>query len=508
MAEMSQFEANYRLAAAKKDAADWKNKQAEIESSFTPEEKAELARLRGEEGVGETETTENQRTVKCPDCDGEDFVNLFKKNTKDLSALFGNVGGATRLVLENAGILSKSSNRKKSKESLFKKGCPTCKGKKTLPDKTDQTKQTQAASKKAQQIQEEVTQLEAELGSAGPGGNLYTLVVGDNMLEVGLGHNDSKSYKVIKEGSLDPGGLQIEEEAVMKVSTKTDAVVGTNPVATPGGHYTIKCSNKFTVRAGAQGIELNSEGPLTIRCGQTQFIGPEITIGSSVGRVSIEGKSTSIGGDTISLNPGAGGKGQVSCTGTFTTVGNMIAKGGAHIEGDLSCISMTMPGKTERSKHGSQDSMTTGAAVWQAQAAVQGLQDFIRTRTFRAGDASGLIFAPREQQNIAAEQKNILKKALPIEPQPTGYCTVLGGSSAGIHPIFNYPHHHPMPDGIHAHDSFVPNIKTTTGCKSVRSNAKQKELPAPVMANTSDPGSSLFSQAFELFKAVAAIRII
>ena len=447
------------------------------------------------------------RTIPCPDCTGKQYVNLFKKNSKDLGALFGSVGSSLRLVLESANILSKSSNRLKDKKSLFKNGCPTCGGKGTLEDKTDQSQQVQAASQKAQQLQKEITQLEADLGGAGPGGNRHTLVAGDDMLEVGLGYNDSPSYKVIKDGSLDPGGAQIEEEAVMKVSTKTNAVIGTNPLATPGGHYVIKCSNKFTVRAGAQGIELNTEGPLIIRAGQTQLIGPEVTIGSAVGRVAIEGKSTSIGGDSISLNPGTNGKGQVSCTGTFTTVGNMIAQGGAHFEGDVSCISMTMPGKVDRSKHASQDIQTTGAAVWQAEAAAQALQDFVRTRSIRAQDPAGLVLTPREQQNIAADQKNLLRKSLPIEPVPTGLVFGVQGGT-GVLPIYNFPHHHTLGDMIHAHDVTVPNIKLTNGCKTVRATAKQKELPAPVMANTSDPSSNIFTQAFQLVKAVVAKRVI
>lgn len=468
------------------------------------------------------------RKIPCPDCTGQQYVNLFKKNTKDLSALFGSVGSSMRLVLENANILSKSSNRLKDKKSLFKDKCPTCKGEGQIEDKTDQRSQVQAAGQKAQQLQQEITELEAELGGAGPGGNRHTLVVGDDMLEVGLGYNDSPSYKVVEDGSLDPGGAQIEEEAVMKVSTKTNAVIGTNPLATPGGHYTIKCSNKFTVRAGAQGIELSTEGPLVIKSGQTQLVGPEVTIGSAVGRVAIEGKSTSIGGDSISLNPGTGGRGQVSCTGTFSTVGNMVAQGGAHFEGDVSAISMTMPGKVDRSKHSSSDIQTSGAPAWRGECASQGLKDFVRTRTVRAQDPAFLIASPREQQNIAGDKKNLLKKALPIEPQPTGLIipgTAIriqgtcpcnqGGQAAGtiqgtiISPVElrNFPHHHTQGDGVHAHDSTVPNIKLTTGCKSVRAAAKAKEAPAPVMANTSDPSSNLFAQAFQLIQAVVAKRI-
>ena len=458
------------------------------------------------------------RRQKC-DCLELVYQNVVQKSTRDGGWKYGSTGSSTQEPIPgvNPKEQSKSSNRLVTKRSLYDDGkCLRCNNTDYIEDITDQTQQIQAASQKAQQLQKEITQLEADLGGAGPGGNRHTLVVGDDMLEVGLGYNDSPSYKIVEKGSADPAGAEITQKGTVKSIASTNAVIGTNPLATPGGHYTIKCSNKFTVRAGAQGIELNTEGPLVIRAGQTQLIGPEITIGSAVGRVSIEGKSTSIGGDYISLNPGTGGRGQVSCTGTFTTVGNMIAQGGAHFEGDVSCISMTMPGKTERSKHASQDIQTSGAAVWQAEAAQQALQDFVRTRTIRAQDPAGLALAPREQQNIAADQKNLLKKALPIEPVPTGIiqigqCIVTGPGGTSTNPapvpIYNFPHHHTLGDMIHAHDSTVPNIKLTIGCKTVRATAKQKEAPAPVMANTSDPSSNIFTQAFQLIQAVVAKRI-
>lgn len=447
--------------------------------------------------------------IRKQPCDCLDFVyiNPCGKNTKDVNANSGHTGSPQRILINDPKKQSLSVNRKVTKRSLYDNGqCPRCNNTGFVIDKTDQTQQIQAASQKAQQLQEEIIQLEADLGGAGPGGNRHTLVVGDDMLEVGLGYNDSSSYKIVEGGSADPAGATITQKGVVREIASTNAVIGTNPLATPGGHYIIKCSNKFTVRAGAQGIELNTEGPLTIRAGQTQLIGPEVTIGSSVGRVVIEGKSTSIGGDYISLNPGTNGRGQVSCTGTFTTVGNIIAQGGAHIEGDLSCISMTMPGRVDRTKPSSQDTQTTGAAVWQAEAASQALLDFVRKVAIQAADPLGVPISPRGQQNIAADQKNLLKKTLPIEPVPTGL--VFGVQpGTGVLPIYNFPHHHTLSDMVHTHDITVPNIKITTDDKTVRATAKQKEAPAPVMADVSDPGANIFTQAFQLIKGAVAKRV-
>lgn len=440
------------------------------------------------------------RTQQCPDCNGEQYVNEFKKNTLDLQGFFGKVAGSMRVILNIA-----KPSELKSRESLYKNGCPTCKDKKVIEDKTDRRQQIQAAQQEAQRVQQEVLELEAKMGP--PGGNRHTIVVGDDMLEVGLGYNDSSSYAVIEDGSLAPGGVQMEEKAPMRVSQKVNAIVGTNPLAIPGGHYTIKCGNKFTVRAGAQGIELNTEGPFIIKSGQAQFTAPEVTIGSAVGQVAIEGQSLSLNGEkSLSLNAGSGGKGQIVANGTFYGTGNMVCQGGAHIEGDLSFISATCPGKTGRTKHSSQDIQTTGAASWSGQAAAKGLQDYKRIRGLRKGDAGGIALAPREAQNIAEDTMNLLKKSLFIEPIPTGLVFGVQPGPATL-PIYNFPHHHSMGDGVHAHDKEEPNITLTQGCRATRMASASKTSPAPVTANVGDPGSDLFSIATNIIKGLAAIRI-
>jgi hypothetical protein len=462
------------------------------------------------------------RTIQCPDCNGEQYVNIFKKNTIDLQGFFGKVGSSLRILLNVA-----KPSELKSRESLYKDGCPTCKGKKVIEDKTDRSQQIQAARQEAASLQKEIVDLEAKMGP--PGGNRHTIVVGDDMLEVGLGYNDSPSYSIVEDGSLAPGGAQMEEEAPMRVSQKVNAVVGTNPLAIPGGHYTIKCGNKFTVRAGAQGIELNTEGPLTIKAGQTQFIGPEITIGSAVGQVAIEGQSLSINGEkSLSLNAGTGGKGQIVANGTLYGTGNMVMQGGAHVEGDLSFISATCPGKVERTKHSSQDIQTTGAATWSVGAAASGLKDFKRVIGIRKADLGGVGLSPRQAQNIAEDAANLLRKSLPVEPLPTGIIQIgtpiiitgtcpcnQGGTAGGVItgvisapvPLFNFPHHHGMGDMVHAHDDEKPNIKLTQGCKSVRMSSAGKTAPGPVTANVGDPGADLFSIASNIIKGLAAIRL-
>jgi hypothetical protein len=468
-----------------------------------------------------------KRMIKCPDCTGEQMTNPKQKETKDQQSIFPFMSGPARDIFNFAADLYNSKSRKKGKKELFDKDCPTCEGKGEIEDKTDRTEQIQSAAKKAEGLKDEILELEASLGPTG--GNRHTLVVGDDTLEVGLGYNDSPSYTVIEDGALAQGGVTMEKKAPMKVSKKVNAVVGTNPLATPGGNYTIKCSNKFLVRAGAHGIELSTEGPLKIKAGQTQFIGPEITLGSSQGQVVIEGQHTQINGRSIAITPDTTGSGQVSIGGTMHTTGNIIAQGGAHIEGDMSCISMTMPAKTDRSKHSSQDSQTSQAATWSVDAAEAGLKDFVRSRTIRAQDPANIAISPREIQNISEEQKSLLKKSLPIEEKPTGLiipgtaiqiqattcpCNYYGPSTGNIvgvitQPVdlYNFPHHHGQNDGIHAHDTKVPNVNLVDTDEEVRSTGSLKAGPAPVMANISSGGTNLFTKALGLVSKVVATRV-
>jgi hypothetical protein len=145
-----------------------------------------------------------------------------------------------------------------------------------------------------------------------------------------------------------------------------------------------------------------------------------------------------------------------------------------------------MPGKVNRSQISSQDTQVTGAAVWQNEAASQALKDFLRTQQMRIGDIkSGTGISERNKKNVAADQKELLKKALPIDPQPCGYAIV----GAAPVPVFLYPHHHSLADFMHAHDSIGPNINIAPDSQTMRQSvASSKTLPAPAPANLSNGG--------------------
>lgn len=461
--------------------------------------------------------------IPCPTCTGKISPNNYKQKEETQEGFTGNTGFAARIPLIG-GIIQSGSVKI---ASIFDKKCPTCKGKGCLEDKTDLSKQQQAAAKVAEQESKSIVELEAKLGPVG--GNRHQVVVGDDLLEVGLGMNDSKSYKVIKEGQVAPSGGKIESKGTVPVFRKSNSVVGTNPLATPGGHYHIKCSNKFSVYSGAQGVEVTSHGPVIIKGGMTQIIGPEVTIGSSSGQVTIEGEHLQLSGKSIALTPEGTGSGQVAIQGTLHTSGNLVVGGGIHIDGDVSFTGATCAGKLDRTRVSSDPNQVTGPAQWRTTTVKNGVKDFLRKLTVQIADPTCVLLSPRGMQNLKMEAKALVKKALPVEDVVTGWilpgtkvklmgtcpCNYPspGSTAPGILEMMvvenidlrNFPHHHTLADSAHSHDMFVPNMKLVKSSEEVRKDAKPKESIAPV--NIKQDKSNLFSKLGSSILSLLAQRL-
>lgn len=441
----------------------------------------------------------------CPDCgqvpgipnSGKQSVNQKKKPVSDTNSWFPSQPFAGLNFLQIAALVLESIG------SFFgnlldileiKEGkCRTCEGRRTVEDKSDQTPEIQRTVAAANAQKERLTELESKAsGGTGLGGNDIKLVVGNKFLKVGMAYNDSQSYESVPEGKYTPAGLEVKPKGLTKISAKLPQVNGLNPLPTIGGNYTMEIANHFKLRTGAQGIEMSTEGPLVIKAGQTQMIGPEVVIGTASGETRISGKHLQLDGESsIALTPGRSGDGQVLIQGTAACTGNFLAAGGAHIDGDLSFVSATCPYKEDRTKHSSQEAEYTGPARWSAFAAIQGARDFLRTLTIRTLDPSLIILSPRQILNIVMDSKELAEKALPLELLPTGIVIgVMPGPA--ILPIWNFPHHHTLTDQIHAHNMRVPNINLVENDEQVRGPASAKMSRAPVPINKESALLKLF----------------
>lgn len=470
----------------------------------------------------------SQRKSPCPFCTGEI---LSKAQGKAIQSISGFLQRSFNIRIPSPLIAFLTDIAPKSKKSLLKEKCAACGGKGTIEDPSDDTQKYQQVKQLAKANFEKL--LKAENALAPGCGNRYTIIQGNELLEVGLGMNTAPSYRIDKEksvrnkGLIDPskintknGGPQIPEGA------KCNHVQGLNPMATPGGNYTIKCSNKFNVVAGAQGIDLTTGGPLTISAGITRITGPELTIGTSSGRLTLEGEVVNINGKSVEIAPTDG---HLFVKGTMSTTGNIMVGGHMHAE-SISLTKLECTGRNEMTKPASPSDLHTGPAFWGG-VGVEGIaavaKDLVGFTTSKAAN-------PVEAQQMVSQKfingmrdkmLNLMYHMRPWETRETGYilpgtsivmqgivpCNYGGVASGVINgtvirpiPVNNFPHSHALPDMSHCHEVRIPDFDCSSdSCEEVRGKQSGIANGAPLHKESPSALSSITS----LFAPIATVFV-
>ena len=468
------------------------------------------------------------RESKCPFCSGEVLPKMAGRAFASISA-FSQRSFNVKIPTE---FLSKlAQNVPVSKASIFKDGCPVCGGKGSIKDPSDDSDKYEQVKQIAMSKAEELLDLESKL--APPCGNRYTVIQGCDLLEVGLGMNTSPSYRVDRDksirskGLVDPGkidseiaGPQIPEGAT------ANHVQGLNPLPSPGGHYMIKCSNKFTLLTGSQGVDITTGGPLTISGGITRITAPEIVIGTQTGRLSLNGDVVDISGRSVEISPTDG---HLFVKGTISSTGNLMVGGSLHAE-SLSFVKAECTGRNEMTKPAAPSDLHTGPAFWGGigvegiKAAMKDLVGFVASKTSNPVEAQQ-IMTTRFSEGLRDKMLNLTYHMRPWETKATGYIlpgtrmllqgTVpcnQGGTAGGIitatviSPIDvnNFPHSHALPDLEHCHEVRVPDLDySSDSAAEVRGKQGGVASSAPlhkktggaqgIMASLFQPISTIFT---------------
>ena len=424
-----------------------------------------------------------QREITCPNCEG-DYL------SKVAGRLFSSIGAflqRTCNIRIPTVILNYLKERLKiNKLTAFNGDCLVCNGSRKIVDPSDDSQKYAESAQLAESFIPEIEQNEALLGN---GGNRYTIVQNSEVLEIGIGMNDVPSYRVDKNAGYRLRGLAGFGRGSGQVSPKygpipqggnCNHVQGLNVPAVPGGSgiYTIKCSNKFSLLTGSQGIELTTSGPINVNGGITSITGPEVTIGSRTGKLALEGDVVTLGGRSIEVGPTDG---HFVVKGTISNTGNMICGGHAHME-SASVVRLETVGRNESSKVSSSSSVATGPAFWGGPAvegitlASKGLLAFISANIANPEQAK-LIASSRFGMGLYEEVLNVAYSILPQEIVPCGFA-LFGAIPL---PVFLWPHTHALPDQMHCHDTRIPDINCDADtAEQLRSQQAGIDGPAPV----------------------------
>jgi len=451
-------------------------------------------------------SSDGQRELPCPHCTGDILVT---KVSKTLSHIGGILQRAVPIKIPTGVISYLKDHSPVSKSSVLKTPCKACGGKKTIKDPSDRSAKEKQVAEKHKASAAEISKLEQKLGSStGGGGNRYTIVAGHELLEVGLGMNDAPSHTVIKGGKtrhkrlVPHGSLDLKKGAPMfSEGAPANHVQGINSVASPGGHYMIKCSNKFSVVTGTQGVDITTGGPIVISGGITTISSPEITIGTQTGTLTLEGEFVQLNGKSIEVAPSDG---DFFVKGTISNTGNLRVGGHTHSQ-SISFVHGSCVGTKKPTDEASCSDLYSGPAFWGGAAAesiAAATKDMIAHAIVNAAEPVSLqgMMGPRFSQGMSDKAFNIGYNAIPVEPlvQGTGYILpgtkillnltetsfgsfngpansagpVSGGASSFggqlvatvAAPIIlnNFPHTHALPDMKHSHSIRLPDMDYTS----------------------------------------------
>jgi hypothetical protein len=426
---------------------------------------------------------DKQREITCPNCEG-DYV------SKVAGRIFSSIGSFLQRTFNiriPTVILNYLKERLQiNKLTAFNGDCLVCNGTRKIVDPSDDTQKYAEASQRTEKYIPEIEQNEAKLGN---GGNRYTIVQNSEVLEVGIGMNDIPSYRVDKNAGYRLRGLAGFGRGAGQVSPKygpipqggnCNHVQGLNVPAVPGGsgHYIIKCSNKFSLVTGSQGIELTTSGPITFNGGITSITGPEVTIGSRTGKLALEGDVVNLVGRSIEAGPTDG---HFVVKGTISNTGNIICGGHAHME-SASVVRLETVGRNESSKVSSSNNIVTGPAFWGGPAvegitlSTKGLLSYVSASKANPEQAK-IITSSRYAMGLYEELLNVAYSSLPQELVPCGYA-LLGTVPL---PVFLWPHTHALPDQMHCHETRIPDIKCDADtAEQLRAEQAGIDGPAPV----------------------------
>jgi hypothetical protein len=465
-----------------------------------------------------------QRQVPCPFCTGQI---LPKTSGKPMQAIAGFLQRSFNIRIPSALMSLLKQVAPVEKKSLLKTKCEACKGKGTIPDPSDDTSKYQQVKSLAQSKAKEILELENRLAPAC--GNRYTIIQGNDLLEVGIGMNTSPSYRIDKDksvrnkGLIDPSKINTEKGGPQfPEGAPCNHVQGLNPMATPGGSYTIKCSNKFTIVTGAQGIDLTTGGPLTISAGITRITGPELTIGTSSGRLTLEGQVVNVNGKSVEIAPSDG---HLFVKGTMSATGNVMVGGHMHAE-SISVTNLECTGKNVMTKPAAPSDLHTGPAFYGGvgvegiKAAVKDMMGYSVSKATNPVEAQQMI-SQRHINGLRDKTLNLAYHMRPWEQKATGYilpgtkmlmqgtvpCNYYGPASGPLmvtctFPIElnNFPHSHALPDLSHCHEVRVPNFDFSADSHAeVRGKQGGVSQGAPLHKDS----SNVLGAAMELFAPIA-----
>lgn len=186
-----------------------------------------------------------------------------------------------------------------------------------------------------------ITKLAAIEEKMGLGGSQIIDITKNKIESIGLVMNDFGSIRIDTIGKIYNDAVFVDNLGVYEHKKESPMIEYVHVDDMPGGTYTLNVANRYNVQVGAGGLSLKSYGRVDVSGTITNVGGQQVNI-SSENEVNINGgERLTLEANIVSIKNKQSG--QVLVDSNFGVNGNMVVRGGLHVDGELSVNHITAP---------------------------------------------------------------------------------------------------------------------------------------------------------------------
>lgn len=282
----------------------------------------------------------------CPVCLGSTGADYNVLN--NITATYNNGIISVKHESNNIHLYTPVSYRKGNSPTITQlppiSRCPVCNNTGLSPSSMDGiwlTEIKKSYSQYTSLYKNNITQLAALEEKMGIGGSQIIDITKNKIETIGLVMNDFGSIRLDTVGKMYGASVLIDDLGVYESYQPSPLLEYVHVDDLPGGTYTLNVANRYNVQVGAGGLSLKSYGRADLSGTITNIGGQQVNI-SSENEVNINGgKRLSLEADIVTLKNKQSG--QIFIDSNAGINGNVIVRGGMHVDGEMSLNHITAP---------------------------------------------------------------------------------------------------------------------------------------------------------------------
>lgn len=293
----------------------------------------------------------------CPVCLGESgkphlVVNNKKATFNVADFIAKSVNPLNFLLGKDASRSMAGVNGESNPASLVNipqtSNCPACGGTGESPSSKDgkwDEEQAKKLSEFKKLYKSKIQQLAEIESKMGLGGSQIIDITKNKVENIGLIMNDFPNVRVDLVGKMNNSAVVLDPKGAFVTQTPSPLFEKVHVDDLPGGSYSLNVANRYNIMVGAGGLSMKSYGPVDLSGSITSIGGQQVNLSAEFDMTVQGGKRFYLEADLVTIKNRQGG--QVLIDSNMGVNGNVIIKGGLHVDGELTINHVTAPSETQ-----------------------------------------------------------------------------------------------------------------------------------------------------------------